>query len=104
MSHFPYSSAVGSLMHFMVCTRPDLSYAVSVVSRYMHNLGKDHWAAVKWIIHYVKGSLDRCLLFDKSKTTTYDVARFTISDYGGDLDDRHSTCGYIYTLCVCAIS
>nr|GFC12606.1 retrovirus-related Pol polyprotein from transposon TNT 1-94 [Tanacetum cinerariifolium] len=47
MSHVPYSSAVGSLMYAMVCTRLDLSYVVSVVSRYMHNPGKMHWEAVK---------------------------------------------------------
>ena len=37
MSRFPYSSAVGSLMYAMVCSRPDLSYAMSLVSRYMAN-------------------------------------------------------------------
>ncbi|KAG8485910.1 hypothetical protein CXB51_020233 [Gossypium anomalum] len=37
MSHVPYSSAVGSLMYAMVYSRPDLSYAVSAVSRYMEN-------------------------------------------------------------------
>ena len=40
MSHVPYSGAVGSLIYAMVCTRPYLSHAVSVVSRYMHNPGK----------------------------------------------------------------
>ena len=34
-------------MYAMVCTRPDLSHAVSVVSKYMHNPRKDHWEAVK---------------------------------------------------------
>ena len=76
MSHIPYSSAVGSLMYTTVCTRPDLAYAASMMSRYMHNPGKDHWEAVKWILYYVKGSLDICLVFDKSKTATYDVAGF----------------------------
>ena len=47
MSHVPYSSAIQSLMYAMVCTRPDLAYIVSVVSRYMHSLGKDHWEAIK---------------------------------------------------------
>ncbi|KAG8474938.1 hypothetical protein CXB51_031648 [Gossypium anomalum] len=37
MSHVPYSSAVGSLMYAMVCSRPDLSYTVSAISRYMVN-------------------------------------------------------------------
>ncbi|KAH9783016.1 hypothetical protein KPL71_009155 [Citrus sinensis] len=37
MDRVPYASAVGSLMYAMVCTRPDISQAVSMVSRYMHN-------------------------------------------------------------------
>ena len=56
ISHIPYSSAVGSLIYAMVCTRPDLSYVVSVISRFMHNPGKNHWNGVKWILRYVKGS------------------------------------------------
>ena len=42
MEKFPYSSAVRCLMYAMVLTRPDMSHAVSVVSRYMANPGKDH--------------------------------------------------------------
>jgi len=37
MSHVSYTSIVGSLMYAMVCMRPDLSHAVSMVSRYMHD-------------------------------------------------------------------
>jgi len=47
MTHVSYASVVGSLIYAMVCTRPDLSQAVSMVSRYMHDSGKDHWEAVK---------------------------------------------------------
>jgi len=42
MSKVSYSSVVGSLMYAMVCSRPDLSYAMSLVSRYMSNPGKEH--------------------------------------------------------------
>jgi len=42
MSHVPYASAVGSIMYAMVCTRPDISQAVNIVSRYMGNPGKMH--------------------------------------------------------------
>jgi ATP-binding cassette subfamily B (MDR/TAP) protein 1 len=45
----PYSSVVGSLMYAMVCSRPDLYHALSVVSRYMGNLGKEHWKLVQWV-------------------------------------------------------
>ena len=42
MPIIPYSLAVGSLMYAMVCTRPDISHAVGVVSRFLTNLGKAH--------------------------------------------------------------
>ena len=57
MSHIPYASAVGSLMYAMVCTRPDLSQAVRMVSRYMHDPGRGHWEAVSWILRYIKGTI-----------------------------------------------
>ena len=50
ISHVPYASTVGSIMYAMVCTRSDISRAVSVVSRYMNRSEKDHWRAVKWIL------------------------------------------------------
>jgi phosphoribosylformylglycinamidine (FGAM) synthase PurS component len=49
MNKVPYANSVGSLMYLMVCTRPDVGYVVSVVSRYLANPGKNHWEAVKWI-------------------------------------------------------
>ena len=42
MSKTPYASAVGSLMYAMVCTRPDLSQTVSMVSKYIHDPGVGH--------------------------------------------------------------
>ena len=49
MESIPYANVVGSLMYSMVCTRPDIAYAVSLVSRFTENLGKSHWQALKWI-------------------------------------------------------
>jgi hypothetical protein len=43
MSRVSYSSVVGSLMYVMVCSCPDLSYAMSFVIRYMSNPGKEYW-------------------------------------------------------------
>ena len=47
MKHVPYREAVGTLMFLAVSTRPDIATAVSIVSRYLNNPGKDHWNAVK---------------------------------------------------------
>ena len=59
----PQLSAIDSLMYAMMCTRPDIAHAVGVVSRFMSKPGKQHWEAVKWILRYLKGSLDTCLCF-----------------------------------------
>eukprot|EP00253_Pinus_taeda_P028064 PITA_28064 len=46
MSRIPYANVVRCLMYVMVCTRPNISHAVGVVSRYMANPGKEHWSVV----------------------------------------------------------
>ena len=63
MTYVTYASVVGSFMYAMVCTRPDLEQAVSVVSRYMGNPGKEHWQAVKHIFWYLKGTTNIGLIF-----------------------------------------
>ena len=51
MSKVPYATAVGCLMYAMVCTRPNLAHAISVVSKFLSNLGRLHLDAVKWIFN-----------------------------------------------------
>ena len=104
MASVPYSSAVGSIMYAMVCTRPDISQAVSVVSRYMANPGKTHWQAVKWILRYLRGTMNFGLIFDRDVDLSSKVTGFVDSDYAGDLDKRRSLTGYVFTLCGSAIS
>ena len=65
MTHVPYASAVGGLIYAMVRTRPDLSQTISMVSKYMHDPGRGHWEAVKWILRYIKGTIDIGLIFKK---------------------------------------
>ncbi|KAK3040178.1 hypothetical protein RJ639_028428 [Escallonia herrerae] len=96
MSRVPYANAVGCLMYAMVCTRPDISHAVSMVSRYMGNPGKKHWDAVKWIFCYLAGSTNFGIMFDRDGAKG-EVSGFVDSDYAGDLDFRRSTTGYVFT-------
>ena len=101
MAKVPYSSVVGSLMYAMVCTRPDIAHAVGVVSRFLKNPGKEHWEAVKWILRYLRGSSDECLCFGASNPI---LKGYTDSDIAGDLDNRKSTTGYLFTFSGGAIS
>ena len=46
VSQVEYSRIIGSLMYLMNCTRPDLAFAVSKLSRYTKNPGVNHWNAI----------------------------------------------------------
>ena len=104
MSKVPYSNAVGSLMYAMVCTRPDISHAVGIVSRYMHNPRKEHWQVVKWILRYIQKTLDVGLIFEKDDMVGQHVVGYCDSDYAGDLDKHRSTTGYVFTLAKAPVS
>ena len=56
MSKKPYCTLVGSLMYLTGCTRPDLSYPVGVLCRYMSKPGMAHWKAAKRVLKYLKGT------------------------------------------------
>ena len=66
MSHVTYANAVGSLIYVMVYTRSDLSHTIGMLSRYMHDPKKGHWEAVKWILQYIKGTVDVGLVFERN--------------------------------------
>ena len=101
MKKIPYSSVVGSLMYAMICTRPDIAYAVGVVSRFLANPGNEHWVAVKWILRYLRGTSKRCLCFGRGKPV---LEGYTNADLAGDIDSRKSTSGYLTTFAGGAIS
>jgi hypothetical protein len=94
MKNIPYSSAVGSLMYAMVCTRPDIAHVVGMVSRYLSNPGKVHWEAVKWVMRYLRGSSNLKLTLGCKKPM---LVGYTDSDLAGSIDDRKSTSGYMVT-------
>ncbi|KAB2615495.1 hypothetical protein D8674_022083 [Pyrus ussuriensis x Pyrus communis] len=50
MDGIPYANLVGGLMYAMVCTCPDIAHATEIVSRFMHNPGRERWNAAKWIL------------------------------------------------------
>lgn len=96
-----YQSAVGFLMYAMLGTRPDLAYAVSVVSRFASNPNEHHWSAVKRILRYIKGTLELNLVFSGKLGN---LTGYSDADWAGDHDTRRSTSGYVFNVGSGAIS
>ena len=95
MKAVPYASACGSLMYAMLCTRPDICFAVGMVSRYQSNPGQEHWSAVKAILKYLRRTKEYMLVYKSSDLVPLG---YTDSDFQTDKDKRKSTSGCVFTL------
>ena len=96
MSGIPYASAVGSIMYAMLCTRPDIAYALSMTSRYQSNPGECHWTAVKNILKYLKRTKDTFLVY--GGCDELHVRGYTDASFQSDRDDFTSQSGYVFCL------
>jgi hypothetical protein len=93
---------VGSL-RYLLHTRPNLSFSVGYVSRFMEQPTKEHMAAVKHLLRYVKGTVNTGCCYRKL-TDNPELLGYSDSDHAGDVDDRKSTTGVLYYYGHCPIS
>ncbi|KAK8578706.1 hypothetical protein V6N12_069050 [Hibiscus sabdariffa] len=96
MSQILYVSAIGSIMYVMICTRPDLSYALSMTSRYQANPGEGHWIAVKNILKYLRRTKDVFLVYGGEEQLS--IKGYTDASFQTDKDDSRSQSGFVFCL------
>ena len=95
MRWIPYASTVGSLMYAMLCTRPNIYYAVGIVSHYQSNPGMGHCIAVKHILNYLRRTRDYMLVYSGGDLNHIG---YTDYDFQSDKDSQKSTSRSIFTL------
>ncbi|XP_050338585.1 uncharacterized protein LOC126765044 [Bactrocera neohumeralis] len=95
MSKVPYMQAVGCLLFALQITRPDISFAVNLLSRFSTNPGKVHWVTVKRVMRYLKGTIDSGIVYSREVN---DLTGYCDADWASDLDERRSTTGYMFKL------
>eukprot|EP00253_Pinus_taeda_P003691 PITA_03691 len=100
ISHVPHASAIGSLLYAMVCTRPDITHAVGVLSRFMSKPGKEHWTVVKRVFRYLRGTSNYGLCYQGrlGLDRVLNIRGFVDADWVRDLDQTTSTSGYVFNL------
>jgi hypothetical protein len=87
-----YREAIGSLMYCATVTRPDISYAVSTLSRYMEQPNITQWRAVQRVFRYLKGTRDLRLVLGGREPT---LVGYSDSDFASQLH-RHSISGFAF--------
>ncbi|EIW72356.1 hypothetical protein TREMEDRAFT_26101, partial [Tremella mesenterica DSM 1558] len=93
--HYPYAQAVGAILYASTITRPDLAFPASLLSRFLSKWNDSHWKAVKHLLRYIRGTSDLCLTFNKENSSRIALG-YADADWGGDLDTRRSTTGYVF--------
>jgi len=86
-----YQRLVGKLI-YLSHTRPDVAFAVSLVSQFMHQPKEIHLQAALRIVQYLKGTPGRGILFERNGSVGLEA--YTDADYAGSIVDRRSTTGY----------
>jgi hypothetical protein len=97
-----YRSIVGSL-RYLVHTRPDISFSVGMVSRFMEAPTTKHMSVVKHLLRYISGTLDVGYQY-VSTTVEVQLVGYSDADMAGDLDDRKSTSGTLFFFGECPVS
>ena len=84
ISKIPCASAIGSIMYAMLCTQPDVSYALSMTSRFQSDPGESHWITVN-----LRRTKDAFLLY-RGKEDELVVNGYTDASFQSDKDDFRS--------------
>ncbi|GJX33229.1 hypothetical protein Tco_0243084 [Tanacetum coccineum] len=98
MSNVSYTSAVGSIMYAVRCTRPDVAFAQNITSRFQQNPGELHWTTIKNILKYLRNTKDMFLVYRGNMKRELRVSCYTDAGYLTDADDLKSQTGYVFVL------
>ena len=98
---FPYREIIGALMYLSVGTRPDIAHAVNYLSQFNNNHDDRHWKAAKRILRYLKGTIDKGLVYQQDDAGLVGMAD---ADWGNSEMDRKSYTGYAFIMSGGAVS
>jgi hypothetical protein len=90
---FPFRGIVGALLYLAINTRPDLSFAVSLLARYGHNPTWNACVLCCRVLAYVAGTLDRGIKYSAGED--FDLHAFSDSDWAADRVTRRSNAAYV---------
>jgi hypothetical protein len=96
MRMIPYTSAIGSIIYAMICTRPDVSYALSATRRYQSNYGEAHWTIVNNILKYMRRTKEAFLVFGGEEELV--VRGYNDASFQTDAGDSKSQSDFVFFL------
>ena len=86
---------IGSLMYLMI-TRPDICFVVNILSQFVTDPRHVHLVATKYIMRYLKGTIDYGLKYNANQKISLEV--YVDSDWAGSSIDRKRTSGCCFSM------
>lgn len=99
-----YMRLVGSLLYAAIVSRPDISFAVQVLSRHLQGSNEEHFTAGKRVLRYLQGTKEIGLKYSNIGSMSTTLIGYADADWGGDRDTRRSVTAYAFKLGGAAIS
>ena len=94
-----YQELMGSLNHLAVFSRPDITFAVSKLSKFNGNPTMTHFKTALHVLRYLKSTRNYCIVYKRSPTVPItDVIGYSDADFASDEDDRKSYTGYVFII------
>jgi hypothetical protein len=91
-----YQKAIGSLLYAALGTRPDITYAITVLGRYAAKPSVFHWEAVKHLLRYLRGTSEyKLTIYDPDRSPESSILCYADADLGGEIDTSKSTSGIV---------
>jgi hypothetical protein len=85
----PYREAIGSLLFLAVRTRPDISVAVSILSKHVQCRRPYHWEGIKRVLRYLNGTMSKGLTYNGADPSSV-LTIYCDADWATNPEDRHS--------------
>ena len=101
ISQLEYYRIIGSLMYVMNCTRPDIAYSISKLSKYTSNSGVYQWKAIIRILKYLRYTQNYGLHYTRYPAV---LEGYSDANWISDMKDTKSTSSYVFTLGGAAVS
>ena len=101
VSQLEYSRIIGSMMYLMSCTRSNIAYSISKLSRFTRNPRTDHWKAITRVLRYLRATRDYGLSYGRYPAV---LEGYTDANWISSKKELKSTSGYVFTLSGATIS
>ena len=95
MGQSEYAKIIGSLMHLMNFSKPNIAYAMCRLSRYTHNPNNNHWNTLTKLMKYLRGTMNYGILYSGFPVV---LEEYNDANWISNSDEIKSTSGYIFTL------